>query len=76
MPIIPHSNESETQWGHGEFQVMIKSPRVRNPIGYCDGTEADERALRERAMKEGTRIRIDKKTLKTGRQIWTVHSLD
>ncbi len=76
MAITPHSNQSETRWGHGEFQVMIKSPRSKNPIGYCDGSQADERAIREKALMEGTRVRIDKKTLKTGRQIWTVHAVE
>ncbi len=72
MAIEPHSNETQTKWDHGEFQVMIKSPRSRNPIGFCDGDKADEAQIHERAMREGTEVTIDKKLLKTGREIWTV----
>ena len=72
MTIEPHNNETQTKWDHGDFQVMIKSPQVDRPIGFCQGTEADENEIVEQAMNEGAEIVIDKKVLKTGREIWTV----
>ncbi|MFU8803225.1 MAG: hypothetical protein ACNA8W_05380 [Bradymonadaceae bacterium] len=74
MTIISHSNESQTRWDRGDFQVMIESPTSSQPIGFCDGTAADENEIREMAMREGTEVEIDKKVLKTGRQIWTVRA--
>ena len=76
MAIEPHNNATQTKWERGEFQVMIKSPRVSNPIGFCDGEKADENEIHERAMREGAEVRIEKKDLKTGRQIWTVHTVE
>lgn len=73
MTIIPHSNESQTKWDHGEFQVMVKSPTVSQPIGFCDGGKVAEDAIHQMAMREGAEVKIDKKVLKTGREIWTVH---
>jgi hypothetical protein len=76
MAIDRHSNESQTKWDRGGYKAMIMSPTTSQPIGYCDGTPADEAELVEIAANEGTEIEIDKKTLKTGREIWTVRSLD
>lgn len=75
MAIEPHNNETQTKWDHGEFQVMIKSPEMNRPIGFCDGDSADEQQIIEQAAREGAEVEIDKKTLKTGRQIWTVRSV-
>jgi hypothetical protein len=75
MAIEPHSNETQTKWEHGEFQVMIKSPQARFPIGFCDGEPEDEAEIHEKAMREGAEVEIDKKVLKTGREIWTVRSV-
>lgn len=72
MTIEPHSNETQTKWDHGEFQVMIKSPAMDRPIGFCDGSTADENEIHEQAMQEGAEVVIDKKRLKTGREVWTV----
>jgi hypothetical protein len=72
MAIYPHNNETQTRWDHEEFQVMIKSPQMNRPIGFCDGEPADEEQIREQAMREGAEVEIDKKVLKTGREIWTV----
>ncbi len=73
MSIYPHSNESETQWGRGNLQVMIKTERMDKPVAYCDGTKADEQELISQAESEGlSNVTIQKKTLKTGREIWTV----
>lgn len=75
MAIEAHSNETQTKWEHGEFQVMIKSPQSNRPIGFCDGDAADEAEIHEQAMHEGAEVEIDKKLLKTGREIWTVRSV-
>ena len=75
MAIDPHSNETQTKWDHGDYQVMIKSPRSSRPIGFCDGDPADERQIVEQAMREGAEVEIDKKVLKTGREIWTVRTI-
>lgn len=75
MTIVAHSNESQTKWDHGEFQVMIESPTSRRPIGFCDGGEKAEQEIHEMAMREGAEVEIDKKVLKTGREIWTVRQV-
>lgn len=72
MAIEPHSNETQTKWDHGDFQVMVKSPQIDRPLGFCQGTAADENEIVEQAMNEGAEVVIDKKVLKTGREIWTV----
>jgi hypothetical protein len=54
---------------------MIKSPQARFPIGFCDGEPEDEAEIHEKAMREGSEVEIDKKVLKTGREIWTVRSV-
>lgn len=73
VAIYPHSNETETRWGRGDFQAMIKSPTSDRPVAYCDGTPEDEATLVETAEAEGLdSVRIDRKHLKTGREIWTV----
>jgi hemolysin-activating ACP:hemolysin acyltransferase len=75
MAIEPKSNETQTKWEHGEFQVMIQSPATNQPIGFCDGVRADEEEILEQAMQEGAEVVIDKKKLKTGREIWTVRTI-
>ena len=75
MTIQPHSNETQTKWDHGEFQVMIKSPEMSKPLGFCDKGEAAENEIHEQAMQEGAEVVIDKKVLKTGREIWTVRAV-
>ena len=72
MPIERHSNETQTKWDHGEFAVMIMSSTLTTPIGFCDGTDSDEAEILSIAELEGVEVVIDKKTLKTGREIWTV----
>lgn len=73
MAIYEHSNATETRWGKGDFKAMIKSPRAERPVGYCDGTPEDERELIQTAEREGlSGVYIQRKTLKTGREIWTV----
>lgn len=75
MRIQACSNETQTLWERGEFQVMIKSASTGTIIGFCEGEPADELEIRETAMREGAEVEIDKKLLKTGRQIWTVRAL-
>lgn len=71
--IYPHSNETQTRWDHGEYKVQLSLPNNPRPMGFCDGTDADVAELAEMAEAEGAGIRIDKKLLKTGREIWTLH---
>lgn len=72
--IYPHSNETQTRWDRGDFQVRLETPNNPAPIGFCDGTDADVAELQARAEAEGAEnIRIEKKSLKTGREIWTLH---
>jgi len=71
--IYPHSNETQTRWDRGELQVQLVQPNNPRPIGFCDGTDEDLAALRERAESEGAdEFQISKKVLKTGREIWTL----
>ena len=61
------------QWNRGELRVRLDLPGRRLPMGYCDGTDEDEAELRAMAEDEGVEhLRIDKKLLKTGREIWTL----
>lgn len=71
--IRPHNNETATGWSHGDFAVQLVRNGQSQPMGYCDGTEEDEQELREIAESEGAdELRIEKKQLKSGRQIWTL----
>lgn len=72
--IYPHSNETQTRWDHGDYQVRLDIPNNTKPMGFCDGSDADVTELQEMAEAEGTSsMRIEKKLLKTGREIWTLH---
>jgi hypothetical protein len=52
-------------------------PNNPKPIGFCDGTDDDLAELRDRAEAEGAEaFRIDRKHLKSGREIWTLSSGD
>jgi hypothetical protein len=71
--IHPYDNASQTRWDHGEFKVQLNAANSTRPIGFCDGTDADLAELRERSEAEGAdEVRIHKKVLKTGREIWTL----
>ena len=75
--IHPHSNETQTRWDHGDFKVQLNQPNNPKPIGFCDGSARDEAELREMAELEGAEVvRIDKKVLKSGREVWTLHGED
>lgn len=72
--IYPHSNETQTRWDRGEYRVQLSLPENPRPMGYCDGTSADLAELRELAESEGAEhMRIEKKALKSGREIWTLY---
>ena len=72
--IYPHSNETQTRWDHGDYKVQLSLPNNPRPIGFCDGSAADVSELAERAEAEGAEsMRIEKKVLKSGREIWTLH---
>ena len=71
--IHPYSNETQTRWDHGDFKVQLNQPNNTRPMGFCDGSAADLAELQEMAESEGAEeMRIEKKTLKSGREIWTL----
>lgn len=71
--IHPYNNANASRWSHDEFRVRLDLPGHSQPFGYCDGTAEDEQELRSLTEMEGiSELRIDKKVLKSGRQIWTV----
>jgi hypothetical protein len=72
--IYPHSNETQTAWDHGDYQVQLCLPENPRPMGFCDGSAADIAELQEMAESEGAEgFRIDKKRLKSGREVWTLY---
>ncbi len=75
MSIESYNNETQTRWDSGDFQVMLMSTTATAPIGFCEGTAADESEILSTAEMEGVEVAIDKKSLKTGRQIWTVRAV-
>ena len=75
MAIVSHSNESQTRWDRGEFKVMLESPGSSQPMGFCDGSAADENEILEMAEGEGAEVMIDKKPLKSGRAVWTIRTV-
>jgi len=75
--IYAHSNETQTRWDRGDFQVQLNLPNNPKPVGFCDGSDEDVAELSARAEAEGAdEIRIERKALKTGREIWTLYSGD
>jgi len=70
--IHPYDNATQTRWNKGEFKVQLQQPESSRPMGYCDGTPADVAELQAIAESENTSMKIDKKVLKTGREIWTL----
>lgn len=71
--IHPYSNATQTRWDKGDFKVQLLTPGSSRPMGFCDGTEADLAELRQIAEAENAALRIEKKVLKTGREVWTLH---
>ena len=75
--IHSYSNATQTRWDHGDFKIQLNQFGNTRPIGFCDGSEADVTELRELAESEGAdEVRIEKKTLKSGREIWILHGGD
>jgi hypothetical protein len=71
--IHPYDNETQTRWDRGELQVQLVQPNNPRPIGFCDGSDADEAELRAMAEGEGAdEFVVQKKRLKSGREIWTL----
>lgn len=71
--IYPYSNETQTRWDRGELKVQLNTADNTRPMGYCDGSDADVAELTAVAETEGADgMRIEKKVLKTGREIWTL----
>jgi len=72
--IYPYDNATQTQWDRGAYKVQLNVPSNSRPMGFCDGSEADLEELRAMSESEGAGdLRIEKKLLKTGREIWTLH---
>jgi hypothetical protein len=75
--IHPYSNETQTRWDRGEFKIRLDQRNNSRPIGFCEGSPADIAELREMAESEGAEeMRIEKKSLKSGREIWTLSGGD
>lgn len=68
-----YSNETQTRWDRGELRVQLVVPTNSRPMGFCDGTAEDIAELRAIAEAEGAEsFEIQRKRLKTGREIWTL----
>lgn len=71
--IYKYDNATQTKWDRGEYQVQLMLPTQQAPIGFCDGSESDIAELQAIAEAEGAEsFAIQRKTLKTGREIWTL----
>ena len=70
--IHPYCNATQSKWDKGEFKVQLLLPETTRPMGFCDGTAADIAELKAIADAENAAMTIEKKVLKTGREIWTL----
>jgi len=70
--IHPISNATQCRRDKGEFKVHLLLPETTRPMGFCDGTPADIAELKAIADAENSSMTIEKKVLKTGREIWTL----
>lgn len=70
--IHPYDNATQTRWDRGEFRVQLCLPHSSRPMGFCEGSAEDIAELHAIAEGEGADMRIDKKLLKSGREIWTL----
>ncbi|MBW2552217.1 MAG: hypothetical protein JRE73_15980 [Deltaproteobacteria bacterium] len=72
--IHPYSNETQTRWDRGDFKVQLNQPNNTRPMGFCDGSDSDVSELQSMAESEGAdEMRIERKLLKSGRELWTLH---
>ncbi len=71
--IHPYDNSTQKRWDRGELKVQLNQPDNPRPIGYCDGSPDDVNELLSIAEAEGVYdAKINRKILKTGREIWTL----
>jgi hypothetical protein len=71
--IHPYDNATQTRWDRGEFKVQINQPNNPRPVGFCDGSPEDVAELLSIAEAEGAEnVKILKKILKSGREVWTL----
>ena len=71
--IHPYDNSTQKRWDRGELKVQLNQPNNPRPIGYCDGSPEDVNELLSIAEAEGVYdAKINRKILKTGREIWTL----
>ena len=71
--IHPYNNATQTRWDRGEFKVQLNQHNNPRPVGFCDGSPEDVAELSSIAESEGADdVKIQKKILKTGREIWTI----
>ena len=75
--IYPYDNATQTRWDRGEFKVQLSLPNNPRPMGFCDGTPEDVAEILLMAEGEGAGdVQIQKKQLKSGREIWTLAGSD
>ena len=75
--IHKYSNETQSRWDKGHYRVQLVLPGNPQPIGFCDGSREDLAELHALAEAEGADSpQIDKKHLKSGREIWTLRGGD
>ena len=71
--IHPYDNATQTRWNRGEFKVQLNLPNNPRPMGFCDGSPEDVAELISIAEAEGADdVKLHKKRLKSGREIWTL----
>jgi len=75
--IYPYGNDTQTAWDRGQYKVQLNVPDNSRPIGFCDGSQEDISELTSMSQSEGASdLRIERKLLKSGREIWTLYSMD
>jgi hypothetical protein len=75
--IYPYDNATQTRWDRGDFKVQLNVPTNSRPMGFCDGTPEDIAEILLMAENEGAgNVEIQKKQLKSGREIWTLQGSD
>jgi hypothetical protein len=68
-----YDNASQTRWNRGEFKVQLNQHNNPRPLGFCDGSPEDVAELLSIAEAEGSDdVKIHKKQLKSGREVWTL----
>ena len=73
--IYPYDNSTQTRWDRGEFKVQLNLPNNPRPMGFCDGSPEDVAELLIIAEAEDN-VKIHKKHLKSGREVWTMGGPD